>query len=763
MTDRGSILKQAPASSIAAAVALVGLAVVAGLLSPTRPTGSTVTDIFWNIAFALVATVAASRAARFPLLWMLGISALLGVGGDPIGVAFGIAALVLAFAIASMKSFDGTNSRALGATAGLVAMVAVVHGPSFGPVWAPTAAAAAAIVPVLVSGWLANRGRQRRSVSIVAGVFVALATVAAATAGIAAASARQPLSSAESQSRSALKQLTDGDTATASTGFADAAEQFDKVHSVAVGPLGWMGRAVPIVSQHLAAMRDVSQAGYDLATTASSAASSADWRTLTASGGRVNLAAIANMRDPALAAADATTAALSAIDAVRSPWLVGPVSSRLDSLAREIERTEKQARLAAAGLEVAPGLLGGSGQRRYLLALATPGESRNGGGYVGSFGVMTATDGTLSFDSSRTTRDLASPGSRAGNFDLPPDWETRYGSLHVGLFPGNLAASPSWPNDAFVAGQIAALNPDVGAVDGVLYADPIALAALLELTGPVRIPALGRELDSTTVVSYLLVDQYVRFTADNAQRLDALSDVTSAVFDALTNRPLPGLSQLGTILGPVVAGGHLRLASFRSPAESAFLDDIGLGGEWKTRPGADYLSLRSANMLPTKIDVFMTRDISVTTDFDPATGTVHSRVRATITNSAPAGGLPIYMIGNGILAPAGTNMNLLALYSPLDIETVTVDGRPAGAQVQSEFAGWVYSVPVTIAPGATVVVTWDLSGTIDEGPDYRLDVIPPALAKPDQMLITLTGADPVVIMDGPLVSTGRFDVPARTR
>ena len=747
----------------AGVVTVVGLGVLAGLLSPCQPTGSTVTDAVWNIAFFLVVMAAASRARRVPVLWMLGISAVVGVSGSQTGVIFGFAAIAVAFGLALLTPASGNAAHMAGAVAGFIAAMAIVHGPSFGPIGTPTLVAVIAFVPVFASAWLSTNGRLRASVSIAVGVILVLTVVAGATAALAAFSIRQPLAKAESQSRAALTQLSDGETAAAASGFTNAGKQFEKVYDAANGPLGWMGRAVPIVAQHLTAMRNVSVAGVDLATTASEAASSADWRNLTTNGGRVNITAIEAMREPAAAAAAATSAALASIDNVRSPWLIGPVTSRLNSLNREIAEAEGQACLASSGLDVAPALLGGNGQRRYLLALATPGESRDGGGFVGSFGIMTANGGLLSFDESRTTRDLASPRSRAGEFALPPDWESRYGSLHVGLFPGNLAASPSWPNDAFVAGQIAALNPQVGAVDGVLYADPIALAALLELTGPVRIPALGRDLDSTNVVQYLLIDQYVRFNANNDQRLDALSDVTSAVFNALTNRPLPGLSQLGSTLGPVVAGGHLRLASFASPAESLFLDEVGLGGEWRTRPGADYFSLRSANMLPTKIDVFMSRDISITTTFDPATGDVRSRVQATVTNSAPARGLPDYVIGTGLLAPRGTNKNLLALYSPLGIEAVTIDGAPAGAQVQSEFDGWVYSVPITIPPGASVVVTWELRGVIDAGSTYRLDVIPPALATADQLRITVEGADAPLIMDGPLLSKERFDVPIPTR
>jgi len=738
---------------------IAALALVFGILAPSSPTGSGTGNVMWNAALALVVMLAAARAGRFPLVWMLAIAAVRGVEGGGTGTIAGIAAVALAFVIATRGARARGALSMSGAAAGLVGLTALALGPTSGPLLLPVVVGVVALAPVLVAGSLSMDRRWRRRIGAGAGVMIALIVLAGAMAGIAATLARDPLSSAESTARIALRQVTDGDTAAAAIGFSDAARNFDEVHTVTSGPLAWPGRFVPVVAQHLTALREVSAAGADLADAASDAAATADWRTLTAAGGRVNLQAIESMRAPADAAADAAERARSVVAEVDSPWLLGSVASPLRSLEREVADAAEQARLAADGLNVASGLLGGDGGRRYLLALATPGESRNGGGYVGSFGVIRAIDGAISFDSSRSTRDLASDGSRAGDLELPPDWENRYGAMRVGVFPGNLSASPSWPDDAFVAGQIAARNPRVGPVNGVLYADPLALAALLSLTGPVDVPSLDVDLDANNVVQYLLVDQYVRFSADNDQRLDALSDVTGSVFAAIVARPLPGLRQLGEALGPAVAGGHLRLASFGPAAESEFLDAIGLGGAWRTRTGADYLSLRSANMLPTKIDAFMTRSVEVTVDYQPATGEVRSTVRATVTNSAPAGGLPPYIIGNGTLAPKGTNRNLLALYSPLDLETVSIDGAFGGAQSQQEFGGWVYSVPVDIAPGGTVVVTWVLRGAIAPGPDYRLDVLPPALAVPDRMRIAVNGGDPAVVMDGPLEATRRFDVP----
>ena len=81
-------------------------------------------------------------------------------------------------------------------------------------------------------------------------------------------------------------------------------------------------------------------------------------------------------------------------------------------------------------------------------------------------------------------------------------------------FPGNVSASPDWPMDSDVARQVYAHVPSIGETDGVLYADPTALAALLQLTGPVQVPGLDAAIDSTNVEEYLFVGQYVQYDTD---------------------------------------------------------------------------------------------------------------------------------------------------------------------------------------------------------------------------------------------------------
>jgi hypothetical protein len=292
----------------------------------------------------------------------------------------------------------------------------------------------------------------------------------------------------------------------------------------------------------------------------------------------------------------------------------------------------------------------------------------------------------------------------------------------------------------------------VGDTDGVLYADPTALAALLQLTGPVEVDGIDVPLDATNVETYLYRDQYVQFASDLAERRDVLGQVSAAVFQALTSRPLPPLGELTDTLGPAVSSGHLKFVSFDPDAEALFVR-TGLAGAWSTSPGADWLSLRSTNLLPNKIDFFLHRSVHVSTTVDRATGELESTVTVSLRNDAPPDGLPEYLIANVQGFPYGTNQDALALYTPHALDSVHVDGEEASVQRQVGYGGHIYTVPVVIGPQSDATVEFQLHGTVPAGPDYQLELLNQPLVNVEQVTVDLRaqGADrTTTIYDGPL-------------
>src|SRR5262249_30719067 len=130
-------------------------------------------------------------------------------------------------------------------------------------------------------------------------------------------------------------------------------------------------------------------------------------------------------------------------------------------------------------------------------------------------------------------------------------------------------------------------------IDGVLAIDPEGLAALLKLTGPVSVEGRTEPLTSKNAARFLLRDQYVEFASSNPDRIDFLSDAAKAVTNRLTTSSLPGLHDVGRILGRAARGGHLQARSF-DPDSDRFLRALHIAQRLGGTPG-DYLGLVTQN------------------------------------------------------------------------------------------------------------------------------------------------------------------------
>ena len=125
------------------------------------------------------------------------------------------------------------------------------------------------------------------------------------------------------------------------------------------------------------------------------------------------------------------------------------------------------------------------------------------------------------------------------------------------------------------------------------------------------------------------------------------------------------------------------------------------------------MSVRWANLLSNKIDSFIHRDVEVSSTVDPETATVTQKVTVTVRNDAPPSGC--YPFGNQLGLPVGTSQDILALYSPHQLDSVSIDGEPIGSATESEFGGPVYSLVVEVPPGESRTVVFELHGAVPAG------------------------------------------------
>lgn len=736
----------------------LGASVVAAF-APVAPTGLVALDRLLAAALAGIVTMAASRASRSAGLWIAGLATALSIGSPWVAAA----ALGLAIALVLVVSGEGIAAERQRWPVAAVAALAVpslLRAPGLGFFGLPSIVTAVAVAPVLWSAWRHSRRPAHRRAVLAALVTGGLALVAVVGLGVAGLVARDQVGAATDHARDGLEALRAGDQQTAAALFDQATREFQDAHDQVSAPWAQPARLVPVIAQQSEALRSVTDSGAELTQTASVAATTAPYRQLQARSGQIDLPTLVAMQAPVTASADALAAAEATVASVRSPWLVAPLTDNLDRFAAEIDRTLPEARLAEQALQVAPDLLGGSGDRHYYIAFATPAEMRFQGGFVGAYGILTASDGRVVLEQSGPTEELSNaPGADDRKLTGMPIYLERYGRLNPARFPQNLTASPDLPDNAAATAQVV---PQVGgpSIDGVIYVDPIGLAALLRLTGPVTVTGVDVPLTADNAAQYLLRDQYLSGATDEA-RHDGLTAASRATFDALVSRELPSPGEIGADLGDAMRGGHI-LFTTSDPDEQAFFTGLGSTGAFlsgavdagptnDTDHASDWFSVRTSNANGNKIDSFLRRDVDYDATVDPASGIVTATATVTLHNDAPARGLPDYVIGNLYGLPTGTNRLYLGFFTPDELRSATLDGTTLPIESQHEFAGHVYSSLVDLPPGGSATIVLHLVGTVRLGPGaadgYRLGIGHQPLVNDDHLTVRVRSTEPAVPID----------------
>lgn len=717
---------------------LAAAAALGGVLASGQPTGTEAVDAFWRGAFAAVVTLAASRSRRWPCIWLAGLTTAVTTGWL---LVFSLAAL----GAATVGIFTRLRSRLLGAAIGALAVQALLRIPDIGFHGFSTLVVGAAVIPLFWSAYdCAHRSTRkivRRGIAIAAAAVV----VAGLGLGLAALVAYPDLHQAVEDTRNGRRLLREPDLNGAADRFDHASRAFDEAHEATHAPWTFPARIVPVLAQHADMLATASEAGGDLTQSASEVATTAPYQDLRASKGQIDLATVRSMQEPMARSLETLMAVQKRLDEVDSPWLAAPVSDQLDEVIGDIDDTLPEARLAATGLELTPALLGGNAPRNYLVLFTSPAETRFLGGFVGAYGVLTARGGKVTFDESGSISQLAaksSPFTRTlPDFEGRTEYEERYSRYRPEVFLQNLSVSPDFPTDAFVSRDL--FRQTTGqTVDGVIVVDPYALAGFLQLTGPVTTEESGQRITSDNVIDYLLVDQYERFAEHTTEeRRERLSEVADATFDALVERDLPGPGQIGRVLGPVVEQNRLLVQVF-APYEQRLFDEMGADGRFEPDVSGDYLSVRTANNNPNKIDPYLSRSIDYDVRYDPSTAAIEATARITLTNSGPTAGLPDYVIGNRQGKPSGSNTLYLSLYSPLLLEGATIGVAPIGASAQTELGAHAYSTLVTVPAGGTVTVTFELFGELPDRIDYQLHLLNQPTVTPDEVTVSVrSGSD----------------------
>jgi len=208
------------------------------------------------------------------------------------------------------------------------------------------------------------------------------------------------------------------------------------------------------------------------------------------------------------------------ISAVDTDGAVSQLVSAKEQLTEQIGSVTDALNTADTLLPILPTLLGGEGEKRYLLVFQNNAEALGLGGSSASQTLVRADAGRIEIveqGSSQTYREARV------DVDLPASAFALYGNRFATAM--NLTPSrPDWPSGAQIMKAFWQRDVDPARIDGVASIDPLALARMLEATGPVTVGEV--ELNAENAVSILLHEVYGWFPREQ------VADMTDAFFAA---------------------------------------------------------------------------------------------------------------------------------------------------------------------------------------------------------------------------------------
>lgn len=397
-------------------------------------------------------------------------------------------------------------------------------------------------------------------------------------------------------------------------------------------------------------------------------------------------------------------------------------------------------RRGAAGLEVAPEMLGADGPRRYYLAFANLSELRGTGGFLGYFSVLEIRGGEL--------RLLDAEGRPTGEFPQPegldpPGWFTdAYARFEAADLWQNLNVTTDFPTAGDLIRQ--AIPDELGPVDGVIQIDPLGLEPILELTGPVPVEGWPEPVTAENVSRVSQHEAYARFEGDNDARREFLGSVIDEVFGALVSADVGLEGESLRRLGEASAGGHVQVYASRAEEEDA-LRRAGLArGVDRAADATDVLGVVNENAGANKADWFLRRRMRYSVTLDPETREATGRLVLALRNTAPTSGEPSYVIGPNIDIGAGVNRTLLMLLRPPrdELEGFRQGAEPMSVSRAREAALRSYQRFLDVPPRDAVEVEAEFrvpDALRADGDElvYRLHVLRQPIAHPDDLTVEI--------------------------
>ncbi|MGC0368435.1 DUF4012 domain-containing protein [Microbacterium sp. SLBN-111] len=495
----------------------------------------------------------------------------------------------------------------------------------------------------------------------------------------------------------------------------------EKADAGSSGPLWDLASSVPLVKENTAAVQRLTGLTRDLTQRALpptvALLTASDFSSLAVEGGGINLEPFRQAQSALPEITAAFTDAKTVTDSIDRTGLLPIITDPLDKVAQIVDEAAPSLALVQKYLPSLLNAAGADGSRTYLVLFQNNAEIRATGGNPAASSVLVVDNGRMQLKEQSDSMAFYADGLAGRSYvDLPestlslyPDTFTRYSQDYT--------FTPDFPTTANLF-QALWNRADGTRFDGVFSVDPVVLAHMLEVLGPVTLPD-GEQITSENAVKLVLSDAYQRFgdLGDNGRSSDQFfAQVSSSVFSRLTSgqwNPLAMFDQLTR------SAKEQRINMwFADEQTQSLIDEIGLdGGLHADNSTATQLGIYLNDYSVGKLEYHLTTAVRATCDAGARTITIamdmHNGITDDITNAYTLGarngnwGLPrtTMMLDTLFFAPPGATITAIDP-SDGDIPRLSRSGSEDGNVGESRM--------VTLAKDASRTVSYTVH--LPDGP-----------------------------------------------
>lgn len=557
------------------------------------------------------------------------------------------------------------------------------------------------------------------AVVVVLGVFTLSHVLAAASAG---QRGRTALTGAEANlSARNLAQAREA-LLTAHRSFTETRAEID-----ALGPIGAVARRIPVLGNQLKAADTFAGAGIELSAAAQELVDAADV-IINPKDDRLPvsdaLAALRGTQESLGPAVAAITRASDQVGRLEGHLLFGPLARTRDDLLIRLPRIQARALSADRGLSALIAFAGESGPKRYLFLSQNPDEIRPTGGFIGTYGVLSANAGKLTLDRYEPIENWTGNRPQA---EVPPDKvgpPFKYHNPPLRRTLADVNNTPDWPQAAQLAANLWRAGGE-GPVDGVISFTPGFMGRVLSVVGPVEVPSYGETVTAANIHDRLDYQAHQVAITPGVNRKDFVAAVAEVVMHKLLDAPASQWEPLGRAMGEAFDAKE-ALAWSTDPLVGSVLAERGWNGAFPAHTGDFFFSSEFAYIAKNGRGIRRVYDHHV--DLRPDGG-ARITTQITITNTQPfdpsANASTLAYLT--IYGPEGAVLDQAAS-DPFGFQEPALAGHPA--------TGWFRAA--TPAGGQTTLkVVWNVPRLVtplgDDGwsyalrwlhaPDHRGDVV----------------------------------------